>query len=155
MTESQPVEKYKGQKWIEGHDADGNWTVTIPEIPSKFLDFLVDPDPNKGSEASWARAHGVNVNRLPMWKKKLPFRREWEKRLADLNISPGRIQDVVDAMWQNAARGDVRSAQLYLQYIDKLSPTKVVFVDKGVAELSDDELQARLAAFGKPKLVNE
>ena len=70
-----------------------------------------------------------------------------EQRLAELNVSPDRIQAVVDALWAAASRGDTKAASLYLQYVDRLQPKRVVIEDARVASLSDDELRAELDAL--------
>ena len=65
-----------------------------------------------------------------------------------MNINPERVQSVIDALWQQAANGDVKAASLYLQYIDKFTPKRKVSVedDRDVAAFSDEELADAMEA---------
>lgn len=112
-----------------------------------FIEFLLDPNPQRMSLNAYAREIGVARGTLDNWRRAIPFRRALEARAAELNVDPVRVQDVVEALWRNARNGDVRSAELYLRYVDRLMPQKVVIVDKGVAGLSDDELDEQLRAL--------
>jgi hypothetical protein len=79
--------------------------------------------------------------------------REWDRRCAELNIHPERTQSVIDALFRQAADGDVKAASLYLQYIDKFTPKRRVVVDdeRAASGLSDlelaDELEVLVAEF--------
>jgi hypothetical protein len=70
-----------------------------------------------------------------------------------LNIHPERTQSVIDALFRQAADGDVKAASLYLQYIDKFTPKRRVVVDdeRAASGLSDlelaDELEVLVAEF--------
>jgi hypothetical protein len=73
--------------------------------------------------------------------------KEWDQKAAELNINPERVQSVVDALWQRASSGDVKAASLYLQYIDKFTPTRKITTDeRDVSSLSDAELAAEMEA---------
>ena len=63
-----------------------------------------------------------------------------------MNVHPERTQSVVDALYRQAAQGDVKAATLYLQYIDKFTPKRRVLVEdeRDASGLSDDELAAEL-----------
>ena len=124
----------------------GKYEFILPDKQLEFLEWLVSEDPNKGSERQYAAQRGMASETLRRWKKGMVFRQQWERRLAELNISPQKVQDVVDAMHQKAAAGDTRAAELYLRYIDRLKPPTVVVTDQSVRSLSDDELAAKLAA---------
>ena len=77
----------------------------------------------------------------------------WDRRCAELNIHPERTQSVIDALFRQAADGDVKAASLYLQYIDKFTPKRRVVVDdeRAASGLSDlelaDELEVLVAEF--------
>ena len=130
------------------YDEDGVWVTELPPKSVEFMEWLLDPN-RVGSEAQWCKDNDRSVSSKERWKKNIHWRKEFERRAAELNVSPMKIQQVVEALHQNAARGDVRSAELYLRYADRLKPQQVVLVDRGVADLSDEELDARLAALSK------
>ena len=81
------------------------------------------------------------------------FVKEWDRRAAELNIHPERTQSVIDALFAQAAGGDVKAASLYLQYIEKFTPKRRLVVDdeRSVSGVSDselaDELEALVAEF--------
>ena len=60
---------------------------------------------------------------------------------------------MIDALFRQAADGDVKAASLYLQYIDKFTPKRRVVVDdeRAASGLSDlelaDELEVLVAEF--------
>jgi ribosome-binding protein aMBF1 (putative translation factor) len=63
-----------------------------------------------------------------------------------LNVHPERTQSVVDALYKQAAQGDVKAASLYLQYIERFTPKRRVVVDdeREASGMSDAELAAEL-----------
>lgn len=118
----------------------------LTEAQLGFLDWLVDPSKTKGTQNEFARKLGVNGGTLTKWKKDPFFRDEWEKRLAELNVSPDRIQNVVDQLYRAAVSDPTGKAALsYLAYIDRYTPAKKIVVeDRAVKDLTDDELAEQL-----------
>lgn len=112
----------------------------------EFIEWLCDPE-RSGSQREWAEQHEVAGSTLRRWKQDRWFKQAYEQRLAELNISPDRIQVVVDALHRAAAGGDTKAASLYLQYVDRLQPKRVVIEDARVAGLSDEELAAELQSL--------
>jgi len=109
-------------------------------------EWLLDPG-RVGTQQEWADSHGVTVRTLANWKKHPGFKSELDRKLGQLNVDSLRIQKVVDAMWDKAAQGDVKAAELYLRYIEKIQPTKPVLDDDtDVTKLSDAELLEALKA---------
>lgn len=121
-----------------------NDTPRVTDIRAEFIEWLIDPS-RLGSQVDFAAAHGVTPQTLSNWKKDPTFKSELDRRLGQMNVDSLRIQKVVDAMWDKAAQGDVKAAELYLRYIEKISPTRPV-LDEGtdVTKLSDEELLAAL-----------
>ena len=104
-----------------------------------------------------ALENGIHEDSLRRIKRDARFIKEWDRRAAELNINPERVQSVIDALWQRAADGDVKAASLYLQYIDKFTPKRKVAVaeDKDVVSMSDSELADELeATIATLRLVN-
>ena len=121
----------------------------MPSTWRNFLDWLLlGPEREPSTQKAWAEAHEVHEDSLRRWKRDPRFIREWDRRAAELNINPERVQSVIDALWQRAADGDVKAASLYLQYIDKFTPKRKVAVedDRDVVSMSDAELADELEA---------
>lgn len=110
-----------------------------------FLEWMVDPSPKsvKGSQAQWCRDHGLDESNPRIWKRQPKFQEALRARLDELNVSPDRIQEVVDAMFKQATEGNTKAAELYLRFVERLQPPRVV-VEKSASDLSDEELVAAL-----------
>jgi len=122
---------------------------TMPTHWQSFLDWLLlGPDRSPRTQREWAAANGIHEDSLRRIKRDHRFIKEWDRRAAELNINPERVQSVIDSLWQRASDGDVKAASLYLQYIDKFTPKRRVVVDdeRDAAGLSDDELADALEA---------
>jgi hypothetical protein len=62
-----------------------------------------------------------------------------------MNVHVERVQTVIDAIYREAAHGDVKAASLYLQYIDKFTPKRALVVDETEASsLTDGALISEL-----------
>ena len=91
----------------------------------------------------------MHVDLPRKWKRDPRFRKEWEARAAELNVHVERVQSVIDAVYKEAAGGDVKAASLYLQYVEKFTPKRQLVIDDvEAASLSDgalvDELEELL-----------
>ena len=134
-----------GKGWVTDPDSG---VKVMPDHWREFLEWLLlRPDRQPVTQREWAAEHGVHEDSLRRWKRDPRFRREWEARAAELNIHVERVQTVIDAVYREAAQGDVKAAALYLQYIDKFTPKRRVLVDdeRDASGLSDLELAAELA----------
>ena len=129
----------------------------MPEHWVKLLDWLLlGPERDPITQRDWALENGIHEDSVRRIKRDSRFIKEWDRRAAELNINPERVQSVIDALWQRAADGDVKAASLYLQYIDKFTPKRRVAVteDRDVASMSDNELADALeATIGTLRLV--
>lgn len=131
---------------------EGQWKVKdgeliMPDRQQQFLQWLLTmpEDREPRTLKAYAEQNKVHVQTLYTWKKDPSFRERWDKALAELNISPDRTQDVINALFKNAKAGDTKAAELYLRMVDKISPPKIVFEEKGVQQMTDDELAQALA----------
>ena len=139
-----------GKGWKTDPDTG---TKIMPEVWQGLLDWLLQgPDRSPSTQKAWAAENGIHEDSIRRIKRDPRFIREWDRRAAELNVNPERVQSVIDALWQQAAAGDVKAASLYLQYIDKFTPKRKVAVedDRDAALFSDEELAAALEA----ELVN-
>lgn len=113
------------------------------DLQVEFIDWLLDPD-KKGSQNDWAREHGVSPSTLSNWKRTDGiFKEAWERRAAELNISPERIQTIVDKLYDKAKDGDVKAIELYLRFTEKYTPKVDLSkpAETSLSEMSDAELQ--------------
>ncbi len=132
----------KGWKWDEE-----SGSKVMPENWNLILDWLLlGPDRDPKHQYQLAEDLGMHEDSIRRIKRDSRFMREWDRRAAELNISPERTQSVVDALYQQAAGGDVKAASLYLQYIDRFTPKRKVVVDddRDASSMTDEELAAEL-----------
>lgn len=117
----------------------------LTENQLAFIEWMVDPSPKsvKGSQAQWCRSRKIDESNPRKWRRSRPFREALQARLDELNVAPDRIQEVVNALFVQATEGNTKAAELYLRFVERLQPPKVV-VERSAAELSDEELAAAL-----------
>ena len=133
----------KGWDW---DNQTNSWAM--PKIQSDFLDWLLSDPKDPATRIAWCEQQGIHEDTPKRWKRDKRFQEEWEKRAREKNISVDRVQSVVDSLHQAAINGDVKAASLYLQYIDRFTPKRVVKVEESDTKgLSDDELLAELRAM--------
>jgi len=128
-------------------------TSGLSEQQEAFLDWLVDPSTRQVNESQnrFAVRLGVHQGTLSKWKKDSTFRKEWERRLAEANVSPDKLQKLMENTYSLANHEDVRPAdrikatELYMRLVDRMTPDKTLVVrDTPAADLSQDELEAQL-----------
>jgi hypothetical protein len=125
-------------------DEDG--TLLMPQKQSAYLDWLVD-DEREGSQARWCMENDVHERTVQGWKRDVRFVAEWEKRLNEKNVSPERIQAMLDTIW-SAAKTDFKAAEAYLKYVEKFMPApERRTADKGIRDMTDEELAAAIEAL--------
>lgn len=95
----------------------------------------------------------MNKHVLTAWKKSRFFMEEWEKRAKKLNGGVERTQRVMDSLYTAAvSKGDTKAASLWLQAVERFTPTrKVIEESSKVEDLSDEELAASMARLLKGK----
>ena len=101
---------------------------------------------------------GVSDRTLRDWKERPAIRAVWEEQAKKVVGSPERAQDVLEAMYLRAMDStdpkQVQAAKLYLEAIDAVKPPTVnVQTRSDLAQVSDDELQAMIAASAQQMLV--
>ena len=133
-----------GTGW--GWDEESGEKV-MPARWQDFLDWLLrGPERQPRTQREWAVENDMHEDSLRRIKRDARFIKEWDRRAAELNINPERVQSVINSLWQRASDGDVKAASLYLQYIDKFTPKRKVVVDdeRDTQGLSDEELAEAL-----------
>ena len=134
----------KGWKW----DEETGQSV-MPKNWQKLLEWLLQGNEREPrTQRDWAADNKIHEDSIRRIKRDARFIKEWDRRAAELNINPERVQSVIDSLWQRASDGDVKAASLYLQYIDKFTPKRKVVVDdeRDIAGYSDEELAEALEA---------
>jgi hypothetical protein len=128
--------------YVMVHENDS--THTLDERQEKYLNWLLTPKGDRlpASQAQYCRENNVDPTTVRRWEKKDVFRREWQKRVDDLQGSPERTQQLLDALYTKALDGDTRAANLYLQATHRLTPppSAETTAARSMAELSNDEL---------------
>lgn len=121
----------------------------------RLLEWLTTPDQERKpkSERLLAEEIGVTPRSLRNWKAEPAFRAAWEKEAKDSIGDPGRVQNVLQMLYDGALNtaetlaSRTRAAHEYLIAVDGIKPPAVDMAAKKAAELSDDELKAELAKF--------
>ena len=124
------------------------------------MEWLLTPPSERvvRSKSKWGEENGVARRTLYDWERKPSFRAEWESRAKEIQGSPERTQDVLDAMFVLAKQGDVSAAKLWLTAMEKITPPTVrvdqtVTAKRALAELSDADLEALLASEAAVELA--
>lgn len=112
----------------------------ITDTQLEYIDWRADPTRN-GSKESWAADHGTTAATLRRWEKTPWFRQGLERRLAELNIEPERLQVVLDTLWREAKDGDVNAAKAYFAAIEDMRPKRTRIEDTSLVDLTDEELE--------------
>ena len=94
----------------------------------------------------WAVEFDVPERTLTSWRKATWFRERLAYLYDQINVSPDRLQQVMDAMHTAAVTGNTKAAELYLRAAEVIAPKQVLVKAQSVDELSDRELQAALKA---------
>lgn len=124
-------------------DEDG--TLLMPAKQSEYLDWLLSDIKSPPSQARWCLENDVHERTVQGWKRDPRFVAEWNSRLEDKNLSPERIQDMVDTLYNAGKGGDVKAATTYLDYVQKFMPAPERRTnDTSITGMSDEELDAEL-----------
>jgi len=130
-------------KWRK--DESGN--LVMPTAQSDYLDWLLTDEHERfpDTEAEWSRLYEVARDTVKKWRQDRRFKEAWERRATEKNISPDRLQKVIDVLYRSAVgTGDVAAAKQFLLYAEKLMPPKTVQRDASVAHMTDVELRAEV-----------
>ena len=134
----------KGWQWDEE-----SGEKVMPPLWQELLDWLLrGPARRPRTHRDWAAEHDIHEDSLRRIKRDHRFIKEWDRKAAELNINPERVQSVIDSLWLRASEGDVKAASLYLQYIEKFTPRRKLVIDdeRDIASFTDEELASALEA---------
>lgn len=125
----------------------------------RLVDWLTTPKGERQprTQKGLAGELGVSERTLRDWRDRADVRAAWESQAREVVGSPERAQDVLEAMYARALDStdpkQVQAAKLYLEAIDAIRPPTVEIRDsRDLAKVSDDELQAMIAATAQGML---
>ena len=115
-------------------------------LKARYVEWYALPDSEKLPRTSkeWGAEFGVPERTLAAWRKSVWFRDQLELLYGQVNVSPDRVQAVIDAMHSQAVQGNTKAAELYMRMVDRIAPPQVIVKHKAADELSDAELAAQL-----------
>jgi hypothetical protein len=106
-----------------------------------YVQWRADPE-RSGNKREWAKEHEISEGTLRRWDHEPWFRDALDRRLQELNVSPERMQVVLDALFREAKGGDTAAAKAYFQWIEQIMPKRVRIEDATIESLTDEELEA-------------
>jgi hypothetical protein len=122
-----------------------------------YLQWLTTPPKERvpNSKNKYAEQIGVHPRTLRDWEAREEFRRAWAKRAEEVIGDPGKVQEVLEVLRQQALdpthRQYAQAAKLYLEAVEAIKPPdkKVELkIDRdALKDFTDDELDARIAAL--------
>lgn len=112
----------------------------LTETQLAYVAWRADPE-RSGGKREWGKEHAVSDNTLRKWDHEPWFRDALDRRLQELNISPDRMQVILDRLHQEAKGGDVQAAKTYFQWVSELMPKRTRIEDTSIESLSDEELE--------------
>lgn len=130
--------------------ARGNWPPdgSLPARVQEYVEWLVSPERQPTSKVAWAKEHGTTQQTVHSWEKDDRVIKAIDKQASALNMSPERIQRVMNSVFRAAEGGDMNAAKLYLQHVDRLAPKRIKIEDDRVDTLTDEQLERELVTLG-------
>ena len=125
-----------------------NEELTLTQQQQVYVEWLCTAPSERvpATKKAMALELGVDITTLRRWEKKEIFRNTWKDTVDEVQGSPERTQRLLDTLYAKALDGDTKSAQLYLQATNRMTPpTVTVQTNKKAAELSDSELDSLIA----------
>jgi len=113
-----------------------------PDYVLEYVEWLVTPEQLRQprTKAAWAEEHGFNRKTLTDWEHDDRVRWAIRDRADSLNMSPERVQEVMNALFNKAKAGDVQASKLYLDHVDKIMPREGTAGKGGYEDMSDEQL---------------
>jgi hypothetical protein len=133
------------------HELSADNAPLLDARQEQYLEWLVTPASERvpRTQAELARQLAVDPTTLRRWEKKDWFKREWDRRVTEIQGSPERTQRLLDSLYAKAIEGDNKAAQLYLQATNRLLPPQTVINTSKASDLSDDELDALIVSIAE------
>jgi hypothetical protein len=114
----------------------------VPPLVLDYVEWLVMPEQMRDpkTKVAWAEQAGVNRRTLNEWENDDRVKWAIRDRADALNMSPDRVQAVMNALWKKAEGGDVQAAKLYLEHVDKIMPREPKGAG-GYEDMTDEQLE--------------
>jgi hypothetical protein len=133
--------------WQWKTDEHGN--DVMPDLQSEFLDWLLADTRVPPTQRQWAETHHgpdgkpLNEQTVGRWKRDPRFVKQWELRSTEKNVSIERVQTIMDQLYAKAAGGDMKAIELYMKWVERVSPPKQASrVPDDLESISDADLAA-------------
>lgn len=113
-----------------------------------FVEWSALPENERAPSTlnEFANEFGVPLRTLSSWRKQVWFRDQLATLYVQINVSPARLQAVMDSMHSAAVGGNTKAAELYMRAVNEIAPKKVLIESKAVEDMSDAEVSAALKA---------
>lgn len=132
-----------------------NLPMSHPLI-QRYIHWLLTPVPEREppNQQRLAEELGVTYKTMKEWKNRREFLAEWERQYLKHIGSPERKSHIMDTLYKTATDGDdpkhVQAAKEYFAIEGSLKPQRMdVTVSRDASELSDDQINAMLAAHAQ------
>jgi hypothetical protein len=133
------MERTWENRWQKADDGSD----VMPEIQSRYLDWLLSDVRVPPTQIAWCSENGVDDKTPPRWKKDPRFLKAWESRSVEKNVSIERVQAVIDVIYEAATNGDLKAAEQYMRYVERILPPRMVQRDPDdLTAMSDEDLLA-------------
>ncbi|MEO6590309.1 MAG: hypothetical protein ABIP06_13505 [Pyrinomonadaceae bacterium] len=115
-------------------------------VKISFVEWYAVPEQKRVPRlmSEFAVLQGVPERTLSSWKKATWFREKLAELFDQVNVSPDRLQAVMDAMHAAAIGGNTKAAELYMRAAEVIAPKQMLVKVQSVDEMSDRELQEAL-----------
>lgn len=106
-----------------------SWLVTPPDMRAP------------STQKAWAEAHGVPWETMRSYIRDERVKRLVSRASDKLNMSPERVQEVMDALFNRAKGGDTQAAKLYMEQVERIRKLQDD-EPQGYESMDDAELEA-------------
>lgn len=104
-----------------------------------YLEWFVSPN-REGSKEGWAKAHATSYQTIRKWENTAWFRDAADRKLTELNVTPDRVQEMMESIHRAGKAGDVAAAKYYMEWVRSVRPAAKL-EEASIEALTDEELE--------------
>lgn len=112
----------------------------FPPAADAYLTWLLNPK-RSGTKRAFAKSQGVSYEQLLRWDRTEWFKRAKNERLGDMSMGAEHIQKLAAKMLEVGLAGDVQATKQYVALVAMVNPSALQVTDRGLPDLSDEELE--------------